>query len=137
MSRLITYILFIIVFAIEIFSQQNVNSNNNDGTKFDSQKSRMKSEQPLDSFDLKNKILSVYNDGEQYYLKLSLSEETEIKLEVYNILAKPVKTIYNGKATVDKERLYEFNASTLPNGIYFAILEGNGFRHPYKFTIRR
>ena len=137
MSRLITYILFIIVFAIEIFSQQNVNSNNNDGTKFDSQKSRMKSEQPLDSFDLKNKILSVYNDGEQYYLKLSLAEETEIKLEVYNILAKPVKTIYNGKATVDKERLYEFNASTLPNGIYFAILEGNGFRHPYKFTIRR
>jgi hypothetical protein len=137
MNKTLTYIILLFAIAINVFAQQNVNSNANDGTKIDIQRSRMKSEQPSDTFDIKNKIVSVYNDGEQFYVKLSMSEESEIKLEVYNMLAKPVKTIYSGKAPVEKELTYDFNASMLPNGIYFVILQGNGFRHPYKFTIRR
>lgn len=124
-----------ILFSFGLIAQES--SDRYNGTKIDKNITKVKAEQPTDTFEIKNKIQSVYNDGEQYFVKLSMAEESEIRLEVYNMLAKPVKTIYSGKATVDKERTYEFNASSLPNGIYFVILQGNGFRYPYKITIRR
>lgn len=138
MKKQLTYIIILFsFFTLGLFAQQNKSSNVDNGIKIDNPKVKVKAEEPADTFEIRNKISNVYNDGEQYYVKLDMSEELEIRLEVYNMLAKPVKTIYSGKATLDKERTYDFNASTLPNGIYFVILQGNGFRYPYKFTIRR
>lgn len=115
----------------------NTKKGNNNGTKIDNNSKKETVEAPNDTLRAENQISFIYNDGEQYFLKLRMLKEVEVKIEIFNMLAKPVKTIYEGKASVDPDRLYEFNASTLPNGIYFAILQGNGFRHPYKFTIRR
>jgi hypothetical protein len=131
-----------LVFSFSLMGQEdlalaNTKKNNNTGTKIDNNIKKELVEAPNDTLRAENQISFIYNDGEQYFLKLRMKAEVEVKIEVFNMLAKPVKTIYEGKASVDPDRLYEFNASTLPNGIYFAILQGNGFRHPYKFTIRR
>lgn len=135
--------LFILFFTISIITlsnlqgQQNTTKSNNSGTKVDSFTVESSIKQESDSIDNQNKIRFIYNDGEQYIIKIQVPKDLDIKIEIYNMLAKPVKTVYEGKSSSDPDRIYDFNASTLPNGIYFAILQGNGFRHPYKFTIRR
>ncbi len=135
--------LFILFFTISIIAlsnlqgQQNTTKSNNSGTKVDSFTVESSIKQESDSIDNQNKIRFIYNDGEQYIIKIQVPKDLDIKIEIYNMLAKPVKTVYEGKSSSDPDRIYDFNASTLPNGIYFAILQGNGFRHPYKFTIRR
>ena len=132
MNKFYTLILSIFMLAnVSLFAQVN------NGTKIEVKTKKESAEQPVDSFAIENKISYVYNDGEQYFVKLQLKEAVDVKIEIYNMLAKPVKTVYDGKASTDPDRIYDFNASTLPNGIYFAILQGNGFRYPYKFTIRR
>lgn len=143
MNKLFTILFSLtILCSINLIGQEdlafaNTNKGNNNGTKIDNNSKKETVEAPNDTLRAENQISFIYNDGEQYFLKLRMIKEVEVKIEIFNMLAKPVKTIYEGKASVDPDRLYEFNASTLPNGIYFAILQGNGFRHPYKFTIRR
>lgn len=143
MNKLFTILFSLtILCSINLIGQEdlalaNSKKNNNNGTKIDNNSKKETVEAPNDTLRAENQISFIYNDGEQYFLKLRMIKEVDVKIEIFNMLAKPVKTIYEGKASVDPDRLYEFNASTLPNGIYFAILQGNGFRHPYKFTIRR
>jgi hypothetical protein len=143
MNKLFTILFSLtILCSINLIGQEdlalaNSKKNNNNGTKIDNNSKKETVEAPNDTLRAENQISFIYNDGEQYFLKLRMIKEVDVKIEIFNMLAKPVKTIYEGKASVDPDRLYEFNATTLPNGIYFAILQGNGFRHPYKFTIRR
>ena len=66
---------------------------------------------------LSNKIESVWNRGNQYYVKIKLTDyEQEIRLSVYNMLGKEVLLIHNARP-LPKDSDYYFDASNLPNGI--------------------
>jgi hypothetical protein len=138
MNRTFTLYILLAIFAIgNLFAQQSSTKTGNNGTQVDRNSKETSLKLESDSLNNQNKIRFVYNDGEQYIIKIQVPRDVDIKIEIFNMLAKPVKTVYEGKSSSDPDRIYDFNASTLPNGIYFAILQGNGFRHPYKFTIRR
>ncbi len=86
---------------------------------------------------LSNKIESVWNRGNQYYVKIKLADyEQEIRLSVYNMLGKEVLLIHNGRP-LPKSSDYYFDSSTLPNGIYICILEGRNIRDAEKFVVSR
>lgn len=83
-----------------------------------------------------NRVEKVWtSDGVLYYCEVVVKNtDSPIILEVYNMLAKPVILVYKGEP---KSNLYQFDASGLPNGPYFCVLQGQGFRDTYKFTVNR
>ena len=91
--------------------------------------------QDTSSYDDRNSINKVWSsDGFTFKVELNLVDEnSQVRLEVYNMLAKPVKLIDDGKP----QREYIFDTSEFPNGPYFCVLQGNGYRDTYKFTINR
>lgn len=87
----------------------------------------------------KNRISSVIWLPEQVKVRLELeSKDQPISLVIYNMLAKAVKSkdIDAGEIFDNKEYVFE-NTSDLPQGFYFCVLIGTGFRDTKKFSISR
>lgn len=90
-----------------------------------------------DTLQRGNFIAKLYGNNEIYNVQLQLDDDSaNIKLVVFNMLGNLVKKIYEGKAN-DSSFEYVFDVSTLPNGIYLCILEGQNFRDAKKFIISR
>jgi hypothetical protein len=51
-----------------------------------------------------------------------------VKLQIVNILGQHIQTLFAGQADPQKQYDVVFQASTLPSGVYFSILESNGER---------
>lgn len=67
------------------------------------------------------------------------SDEGPIVITIYNMLAKPVLIVYQGVPIggTEKSYIYQKEASTIPNGHYFCILDRNNKRVTEKFIISR
>jgi len=84
------------------------------------------------------RIAAVWNDANQIKVKLQISQyrDVSLKLSLYNLLGKEVKTIYEG---LPRDNDYEYNASIadLPNGVYICILSSNNYKDAKKLVISR
>lgn len=83
-----------------------------------------------------NRIEKVWtSDGATYFAEVVIKNtDSPIILEVFNMLAKPVILVHRGEPNTN---IYQFDATILPNGPYFCVLQGQGFRDTYKFTVNR
>lgn len=59
-------------------------------------------------------------------IKFDIAKSSFVKLTVMNILGQEVETLVNEQMTAGSYK-YDWNASALPSGIYFYMLEADGF----------
>ena len=105
-------------------------------TKSDTKKAKIET----DSTKPKNRIESLRDGGDIFYLYLVLSDrESPIKITVYNMLGKKVLDVYNGYPKPNGIP-YEISISgppSLPNGVYLCVVIGKNFRLREKFVVAR
>ncbi|MCA1807398.1 MAG: T9SS type A sorting domain-containing protein, partial [Actinobacteria bacterium] len=54
----------------------------------------------------------------QATIEFSLTENSDVTLEIYNLVGERVAVIYNGQVNAFESHKHTFNAESLPNGIY-------------------
>ena len=69
-------------------------------------------------------------------IKYSLLEPAKVTLKVYNLLGKEVAELVNGNKNAGNYEV-EFDASTLPSGIYFYELKAGSFTQTKKMVLLR
>lgn len=86
----------------------------------------------------KNKVISLFERNGVFELKLQIKEtDRKIMITVYNLLAKKVLDVYHGYPHKDSESPYPIETSTLSEGVYLCIIQGENFRLLKKFIISR
>jgi len=74
--------------------------------------------------------ISTYPNPVSGSMKITLNQQTTVKLEIYNMVGKKVnETMCNGEATLDM--------SNQPEGIYFVRFEMNGTIYNQRFVVSR
>jgi len=106
-----------------------------------------------DTLMLKNQITNVEDQGnlyipkeyklEQNYpnpfnptttIKYSIPKESFVTLKVYNLIGEEVATLVNKEQAIGNYQV-EFNATSLPSGIYFARITANEFTQVVKMIL--
>lgn len=84
-----------------------------------------------------NSITNVYINNDNLLVDVTIKDNnSQIRLSIYNMLAKEVLLIYDdiqGSETAT----YQKAVSSLPNGAYICVLVGSNFRDARKFLISR
>jgi hypothetical protein len=73
----------------------------------------------------------------QATVEFGVKEATETTVAVYNVLGQRVKTLYRGTPQTGQLTDVEFNASTLPSGVYFVRLRADGQTRMERLTVVR
>ena len=93
-----------------------------------------------DTSQVKNRIESIRDGGDIFYLYLELADhESTIKITVYNMLGKKVRDVYEG-IPYPNGVPYEISIvgpPSLPNGVYLCVVVGKNFRLRDKFVVAR
>lgn len=66
---------------------------------------------------------------------LTVRERQELKVEIYNMLGKPVRELFSGVMEADESRSFTFNAGDLPSGIYFYRVTAEKFTAARQVTL--
>jgi hypothetical protein len=77
---------------------------------------------------------------DEYLVCLKLQDyDINLKIEVYNLIAKKVMQVYYGPAIKNQECPddYKIKAYNLPNGVYICIVQGKNLKLSEKFVISR
>jgi hypothetical protein len=91
-----------------------------------------------DSVEKTNIISKVWINNNTLHYKVILDEaDYKIQIDIYNMLAKPVDTIFDRIANATFLEVDDYDVSSLPPGPYFLVLTGPGFRHVEKFILTR
>jgi hypothetical protein len=61
---------------------------------------------------------------ETFTIELSLTENTNLEISIFDISGKVVKELYNGKG-LQGENIFSFNKANLSKGTYFLIIKNN------------
>lgn len=69
-------------------------------------------------------------------IKFALPERANVKLTIYNMLGEKVTELVNGELDAGYHK-FEFNANSLPSGIYFYELNAGKFREVKKMVLHR
>ena len=64
----------------------------------------------------------------------SLPRISNVKLTVYNVLGQEVAVLVNGKRNAGSYE-YQFNAIDLPSGLYFYLLQSDGYSQVNKMIL--
>ncbi|MDC1067524.1 hypothetical protein OAQ99_00040 [Candidatus Kapabacteria bacterium] len=133
--------LSLILLSVSAFADDKPISPKQNGIKLDSNITRLQDtiEQDNDSLSNNNIILNAVWIPEQIKVTLSLQKvDQPIRIVIYNMLAKPVKSkdINAGEIFNNTEYIFD-NTFDLPQGYYFCVLIGNGFQDTKKITITR
>ena len=51
-------------------------------------------------------------------IRFIMTEDTQAEVTVYDLTGKLVKTVYKGEVKANQEYKFEFDGTTLPNGMY-------------------
>ena len=122
------------IFFLGIISTQ---SKEHDGIIFGNLLSKA-SVAEADSVENKNYISKVWIRSNTLFVEVKLeNKDVNIQVDIYNMLAKPVDTIFEGIANQKNLELDGYDISDLPPGPYFLVLTGPGFRHVEKFILTR
>jgi len=99
-----------------------------------------KSKVNKDTSQAKNRIESLRDGGDIFYLYLVLADhESRIKITVYNMLGKKVLDVYEGYPLPNgvPYEIYIDGPPALPNGVYLCVVVGKNFRLREKFVVSR
>ena len=125
---------------MQLLFSTNKNKNSNKSISKKSKKQSEKTKVENDTTKPKNRIESLRDGGDIFYLYLVLSDrDSPIKITVYNMLGKEVLDVYNGYPKPNGVP-YEINISgppSLPNGVYLCVVIGKNFRLREKFVVAR
>ncbi len=58
---------------------------------------------------------------------LSVAQAQEVRVQVYDVLGRPVRTLFEGVVTAGEARVVSFDADDLPSGLYLYRAEGESF----------
>jgi hypothetical protein len=70
-------------------------------------------------------------------ITFSVAKQGAAKLKVVNILGQEIAVLFNGNAEPGIINSVQFNASSLPSGVYFSMLESNGNREVRKMLLMK
>ncbi len=135
---IISLSLTLLVFSAQSLRSQSENLlTNDDGIIFGNIIAKAKVA-VSDSVNKTNYISKIWiNNNTSLNYKVELDDpDYKIQIFIYNMLAKPVATVYEGITGV-KTFENTYDVSNLPPGLYFLILTGPGFRHIEKFILTR
>ncbi len=74
--------------------------------------------------------------SQQTTLELDLSEQADVKVQVYNVLGQQVATVADGQMDAGNHTL-EWDGSSLPSGVYFLRMEAGDVTDTHKITVVR
>lgn len=66
---------------------------------------------------------------------LTVREAQDVKVEVFNLLGLPVKTLFNGSLEANQPMTFTFDAGDLPSGIYLYRVQGKNFTATRQMTL--
>ena len=66
---------------------------------------------------------------------LTVKKRQSVKVEVFNMLGRRVRLIYQGPVQTGETRMFTFEASNLPNGIYLVRVTGEHFALTRQVTL--
>ncbi len=66
---------------------------------------------------------------------LSVKETQNVRVEVFNLLGLPIRTLYNGTIEAGETRTFTFDAGDLPSGIYLYRVQGKNFTATRQMTL--
>ncbi|MFN3136033.1 MAG: T9SS type A sorting domain-containing protein, partial [Candidatus Kryptonium sp.] len=67
-------------------------------------------------------------------IEFDIPEVTNVKLDLYDVLGRHVKTIFEGEVGVGRHRV-RFEGGDLPSGVYFYVLRGDKFSSVKKMVL--
>ncbi len=71
----------------------------------------------------------------QTSFSLKVEKRQDIKVEVFNLLGRPVKVLFEGTMDVGETRTFTFDAGDLPSGIYLYRVRGEDFTATRQMTL--
>ncbi len=74
--------------------------------------------------------------SQQTTVELALSEQTDVKVQVYNVLGQQVATVADGQMEAGNHHL-EWDATSLSSGVYFLRMEAGDVTDTKKITVVR
>lgn len=84
------------------------------------------------------RIVGVREGGDMFRLVLDVGEDQRnLSINVFNLLGKKVLEVYQGPEKAGKAKDFTLNVSSLPNGVYICVVQGDNFRLAEKFIISR
>lgn len=89
-------------------------------------------EQP-DEFVLSAAYPNPFNP--QTSFSLSVEDRQDVKVEVFNLLGRSVKVLFEGTMDADETRTFTFEAGDLPSGIYLYRVRGENFTATRQMTL--
>lgn len=89
-------------------------------------------EQP-DGFVLSPAYPNPFNP--QTTFSLEVDERQEVKVEVFNLLGRSVKVLFEGTMEANDARTFTFDAGDLPSGIYLYRVQGENFTATRQMTL--
>lgn len=66
---------------------------------------------------------------------LTVRDRQEVRVEIYNLLGIPVRTLFSGEMESGETRTFTFNAGDLPSGIYLYRVQGENFTATRQMTL--
>jgi hypothetical protein len=70
-------------------------------------------------------------------VRFSVARRSMVKLRIINLLGQEIATLFSRQAEPDKIQSVQFDASLLPSGIYFSVLETQGKREVKKMVFMK
>lgn len=89
-------------------------------------------EQP-DEFVLSAAYPNPFNPQTSFSLRVE--ERQDVTVEVFNLLGRPVKVLFEGTMDADETRTFTFEAGDLPSGIYLYRVRGEDFTATRQMTL--
>ena len=71
----------------------------------------------------------------QTSFSLEVDERQEVKVEVFNLLGRSVKVLFEGTMEANDTRTFTFDAGDLPSGIYLYRVQGENFTATRQMTL--
>ena len=94
-----------------------------------------KSNQIIRNFKLHQNYPNPFNA--QTVIRFSLPEDSQVTLEIYNVLGEKVASIYSKQKFNAGNHQVRFNAENLPSGVYFYRMEADDFKEIRKMLLVR
>ena len=71
----------------------------------------------------------------QTSFSLGVEERQDVKVEVFNLLGRSVKVLFEGTMEANETRTFTFDAGDLPSGIYLYRVRGENFTATRQMTL--
>lgn len=86
-----------------------------------------------DGFVLSSAYPNPFNPQTSFSLRVE--DRQDVKVEIFNLLGRSVKVLFEGTMDADETRTFTFDAGDLPSGIYLYRVRGESFTATRQMTL--